>query len=324
MQHNLEDVSLPPKGVLIRLITIGLTMSIFSLLIALLSHGQNWVNQFALNFGTEMFGAAVSFYFINLILGEQEKRREELRELRRQSDAIEREKRWQHEIAERERRWQQEAIERSERWQREINQQQEQAYKNSLMTDMGSPNNTTALDAIRKLEQKGWLIDGSLRGINLRYCNLQRAFLKGANLQGANLQHAQLTHANFDNAKLESVQMNRAELTSALLNGVNLRYALLEYATLVKAAFVFAELQEADLRFANLSGAYLEKADLTRSNLYQARLLGANLRDAKLTGANVQGVLFDEMTKLPDGTSPRSIDDFKRFGAVTIPVEFPR
>jgi len=68
--------------------------------------------------------------------------------------------------------------------------QNEEREKRDPILQMGSPDNTFAKEAVRKLRVRGWLEDGSLRGTNL-----SRANLEGANLSGATVTQAKLHQA---------------------------------------------------------------------------------------------------------------------------------
>ena len=105
-----------------------------------------------------------------------------------------------------------------------------------LILQMGSPDNAFAREAVRALRSHGWLLDGTLKGANLRGTNLQRAFLLGANLQGAdlslaNLQEASLIATNLQGTDLASASLQGAYLSSANLQGANLRWAYYNNAT---------------------------------------------------------------------------------------------
>jgi len=82
------------------------------------------------------------------------------------------------------------------------NKQQELA---DLKWQMGSKDNVLVLEAVRKLRGKKWLIDGTLRGIDLR----------GANLSNAKLFMANLEEANLEKVKLKGAFMKRANLRNA-------------------------------------------------------------------------------------------------------------
>jgi hypothetical protein len=104
-----------------------------------------------------------------------------------------------------------------------------------LVNQLRSPDNKITLLAVEKLRARGWLVDGTLRGIALCHAQLQ-----GADLMGANL------------------------------NNVDFHQAQLEWADLMKA-----DLRNTKLTRSNLQGADFGQADLTRADLYKSNLRGA-------------------------------------------------
>lgn len=162
----------------------------------------------------------------------------------------------------------------------------------ALILQMGSPDNGFAVEAVRILRAKGWLMDGSLRGKKFGSANLQCADLSKADLDGAQLNWADLRGAN---------------LTYAQLQGVNLGGAK------------FDKLPEPDSRaatfwHADLRGAILGKAVLREVNLGGTDLRGANLLEADLIGATTTAdTKFDENTILPDGKKWTPETDLNRY-----------
>lgn len=128
-----------------------------------------------------------------------------------------------------------------------------------LINKLGSPENRCALEAVDQLRARGWLTDGSLKGIGLcraelRDADLRKADLGGVDFHQANLQWTDLTFADLRCAKL----------TRANLQGANLR---------------LANLTRADLFKADLHGAY----NLTPEQLSKVtRLWGAILPEGNL------------------------------------------
>ncbi len=93
----------------------------------------------------------------------------------------------------------------------------EQAAKERLIRQIRSTDNGIALQAVEELWAKGWLQDGTLRGITMSRSNLQNADLRGADLQnvkmsgrrgGVNLSGAGLKGAKLKGAKMELVQFS--------------------------------------------------------------------------------------------------------------------
>jgi uncharacterized protein YjbI with pentapeptide repeats len=175
--------------------------------------------------------------------------------------------------------------------------------KSELILQMGSPDNTTAIEAVRQLRSLGWIEDGTLRGANLeganlRGANLINANLDSANLRDANLQRANLWSVNLQNAELwyanlQEIEAGHINLQGSNLGSANLQGAYLRDANLQNTDLTHANLQNADLMNVNLQSSYfssanLEGALLRYSNLHSADLWGTNLQDADLQMANLQ------------------------------------
>ncbi|VAW38397.1 hypothetical protein MNBD_CHLOROFLEXI01-3306 [hydrothermal vent metagenome] len=90
-----------------------------------------------------------------------------------------------------------------------------------LKWQMGSRDRVLALEAVRKLRGKKWLIDGTLKGIDLRGANLQGAGLYKANLEGADLRKVKLHDAYLVGANLRNANVTIEQLATAR----NLKYA---------------------------------------------------------------------------------------------------
>jgi hypothetical protein len=99
-----------------------------------------------------------------------------------------------------------------------------------LIRKMRSPEAKLVLDAVAELRARGWLEDGSLRGVLL--CH---AHLEGADLYRANLHNVDLHQARLDGADLGLADMAGTKLTRASLRGANLSQAILTGADLFKA-----------------------------------------------------------------------------------------
>lgn len=157
-----------------------------------------------------------------------------------------------------------------------------EAEKRDLILQMGSPDNSFAIEAVRILKHRGWLYDGSLQGVYLGNSNLQGAdFFLNSNLEGANFEHVHLEGASLWEANLKGVDFGEGNL-----QGVNLLNSNLECAS---------------LWYAHLEGAHLRGTNFEGANLEEAHLEGANLIEANLQGANLKNAYFDKKTVLPDG-----------------------
>ena len=128
-----------------------------------------------------------------------------------------------------------------------------------LIRKLRSPDNKRVLQAIEELRVRGWLEDGSLKGVPLCHVHMQSADLLSANLTKVDLHQAHLEWADLSKANLSNTKLTRANLQGANLSQTNL--------------------DGADLYKANL----LEARNLTDEQLSQAkRLFGATMPDGSL------------------------------------------
>jgi uncharacterized protein YjbI with pentapeptide repeats len=125
-----------------------------------------------------------------------------------------------------------------------------------LIRKLRSPENKTVLQAIEELRVRGWLEDGSLKGIPLLHAHLQGADLLKADLTNVDLHQAHLEGTNLSMANLSGVKFARANL-----EGANLSDSILEGADFFKANLL-------DVR--NLTDEQLSRAK---------RLYGATMPD---------------------------------------------
>ena len=165
-----------------------------------------------------------------------------------------------------------------------VERRQDKQLKEQLILQMGSTHNDVADSAARALRVRLWLIDGSLRGVNL----------SNANLKGVDLSHADLVGVNLQGANLEGANLDYANLTRSDLRGVNLQATVLSTTILQRASLSNANLQKSDL-----VGTQLQRANLNEANIQEARLIAVRLNDAvmwdvklrksDLSGAKLQG-----------------------------------
>jgi hypothetical protein len=211
----------------------------------------------ALNLATELAGALITYGLLELVIGRMERREAK----------------------------------------REAEKKEFEAKKADLIAQMGSSVKDVAVAAAEELGRYGWLIDGSLRGADLREANLQGASLYNAKLEGVRLTWANLQEAYLGLANLRRADLGGANLQGAILTGANLQKANLFEANLQGVNLWVTNLQEANLDTADLQGASLQKA-----NLQGANLAGANLQGARLWQAELHATGFSRDTTLPDGT----------------------
>ncbi|HZD55629.1 MAG TPA: pentapeptide repeat-containing protein [Anaerolineales bacterium] len=161
--------------------------------------------------------------------------------------------------------------------------------KIEVINKLWSHENKLVLQAVEELRVRGWLVDGSLRGVALCKTQFQDADLMGADLRGVDLHQAQLEFSDLSKANLTAAKLTRA----------------------------------------NLHGANLDQADLTRADLYKASLRRAhNLMDDQLSRAkrmwgaimpdgstydgryNLRGDLELALWKKIDTQDPRAMAEF--------------
>jgi hypothetical protein len=216
----------------ILVVLVGLALALLQWAV---SDSDDWKG-LALNLGTEMIGAAVTYVLFELVIERMERREAE----------------------------------------REAEKKEREAKKADLIAQMGSSVKDVAVAAAEELERHGWLRDGSLQEANLVRANLQGAHLLGANLQGANLNGANLQGAFPIQASLQGASVGQANLQGAFLYGANLQGAHLANTKLQGAMLDGANLQGAMLDQANLQGARLLAANLQGAHLLGASLQGAD------------------------------------------------
>ncbi len=117
----------------------------------------------------------------------------------------------------------------------------EKRERANLVLQLGSPDHSFAIEALRMLKARGWLTDGALNGAQLNRAHLigaqlHHVSLVGAHLAWANLRHALLTesdlsHATLQGATLEAVCFRGANLSGANFNEANLLGAHFDEAT---------------------------------------------------------------------------------------------
>lgn len=103
---------------------------------------------------------------------------------------------------------------------RNLRDQEILAIKNrkaELVLQMGSPDNATAIEAVRQLRFLGWLDNGTLRNANLTKANLRGANLQGAVLEGSDLIRADLSEANLIGADLTEVNLRNTQFDETTL-----------------------------------------------------------------------------------------------------------
>ena len=143
---------------------------------------------FLLNFGTEMLGAAVTFFVFDQLIGSREKHEAEIHKKVQLQKFL---------AAQMRSKVNEEAIRASE-----------ELWRHGWLSD-------------------GSLMGAYLRDANLRGANLHRANLQEANLRGANLSGANLNKTNLSDANLRGANLSEAVLYEAVLIGTDLNETIL-------------------------------------------------------------------------------------------------
>jgi hypothetical protein len=161
--------------------------------------------------------------------------------------------------------------------------------KIEVINKLWSHENKLVLQAVEELRVRGWLVDGSLRGVALCKAQFQDADLMGADLRGVDLHQAQL----------EFSDLSKANLTAAKLTRANLHGANLDQAELTRADFYKANLR----RVNNLTDRQLSRVK---------RLWGAMMQDGTTYDGryNLPGDLELALWKKIDTQDPQAMAEF--------------
>ncbi len=149
--------------------------------------------------------------------------------------------------------------------------------------------------------QQANLSGANLRNAQLREARLEgvvlsEAQLNGAQMQFASLQKAYLVHGDLEGATVSNVKLQGANLRNANCSGCDFSDA-----NLSGVDFENGNLKNTTLRYTNFSGAFLWQVNLENANLYYTKLQGAALVLANLRGVkNIEDARFDENTVLPN------------------------
>ena len=111
--------------------------------------------------------------------------------------------------------------------------------KRELILRTGSPYNTIAVEAVRKLRARGWhkktfWRSGVLKGSNLQLADLENAPLQDTDLRDCCLCHAELPMANLINSDLSGADLTDADLREADLTDAQVSSEQLEKAASIE------------------------------------------------------------------------------------------
>ncbi len=113
----------------------------------------------------------------------------------------------------------------------------DQNERDALILQMGSPDHSFAIEAVRMLAAQNWLKNGALANANLTHANLEGVNLQDVALPNARMAMTNLRHAKLTRANLHNVYFRGADLQSACLRGADLRGANLNDANIIDAHF---------------------------------------------------------------------------------------
>lgn len=111
----------------------------------------------------------------------------------------------------------------------------DQNEREALILQMGSPDHSFAIEAVRMLAAQNWLKNGELKSAHLVHANLEGVNLQDVPLPNARLALANLRHAKLTRADLKCAYLKGADLQSACLRGTDLRGANLNDVNLIDA-----------------------------------------------------------------------------------------
>jgi hypothetical protein len=99
-------------------------------------------------------------------------------------------------------------------------QHRTEELKHRLVREMGSPINSTAINAVHEIKTRHWHHgeNSILKGVKLAMANLQAAELEGFDLEGTILILANLRGAHLNGANLNGAHLFGADLRDAVLN----------------------------------------------------------------------------------------------------------
>jgi uncharacterized protein YjbI with pentapeptide repeats len=162
--------------------------------------------------------------------------------------------------------------------------------KERIICQILSQSHDFALEAISIARLNGWLVDGSLRGLDLRGANLSgadltHADLAGVNLENANLSGTKLTYTNLRNAKLHNANFEKANFDKTDLTGAGLNHAKFVNAKGIATIFDYSDLAMAKIEKAHFHKPSMKHCSLLRASIIETSLFAADMTSALLSGA---------------------------------------
>jgi uncharacterized protein YjbI with pentapeptide repeats len=333
------------KQALILLVIVGVITSALSLF----ATTDSWIGNWLINFSTGMFGATITFYLIDILIGEREREQEKRendtrdarirrendeREARLRADAFERDERWKLDTKEREERFQKDEAERQKLFHAEMRSilerqdaENRQREIRLLIDQMRSRNPESSDTAIKQLGRLGVLHNGILNNENLAFAHFIGADLNNAHLVSVDFRGAIFRKVQAKEADLRGANFTNATLEHSTFNGASLQGAVLRHAIMENSGFAHVDFEGADLSHANIRNSFLQGATLRRAKLHKADLRGTDLTGAILEGAILHEAMIDETTTLPDGQKyqvKQKLDKFRIDLAPPVLPDFPQ
>ena len=146
-------------------------------------------------------------------------------------------------------------------------QRSDKELKKVLISQLGSKNNAVTSEALKELDARGWLSDGTLKGAYISSANLEGNSFTGADLRNAHLSFSNLKKTTWFEADLQGAFLDHADLRGASLSvhAIGPHYA------------------EGNLKNVYLSNSNLQEARVRHEQLIQTRSLrGTIMPDGKL------------------------------------------
>lgn len=283
---------------LILVVLIGIA-TLMALVLGILK--QMTLGEFFSSLTTELIGAGVTFYALELIIRPKvisediAKRKEQL--IRELGSTV-------HDVAIK-------AVEelRSEGW----------LYDGTLSGSNLAQANLQGADLRKAVINGSALVRANLRRTNWSYADCRDVDFTSSLLIGARFFYSDMTRAKFGQ---NTVDLSRVlDENNKVIEGnhIGVSAANLAQATLASLDLRDTKIAGANLEMANLAFTDLRGVDMTLVNLKRATLRGTKLEGAKLVRVNLLGVreiesaYFDENTILPNGEHWYKDYDLDRF-----------
>ena len=174
--------------------------------------------------------------------------------------------------------------------------------KKILISQLQSRNNAVATNALKEIDARGWLSDGTLK----------KAFLISTNLDGNSLSGGDLREVALSFSSLKDTSWFETDLEGAFLNGVDLRNATLSmHAT--GSHYAEANLRDVTLANSNLMGAIVRDEQLIQvRSLWRATMPDGTTYDGRYN------LSFDKDLHLRFANDPNDPSEWSQFYGVPV------